>query len=98
MRKRKAKHTDVAAFALGVFDQSEAYVFEEHLKGCGRRGRQVAEFASVEAALAKADPRYLSPGAARRRGRLSRITANLVVVLLICVVAAVMSSHRSSGR
>ncbi|ANN20347.1 anti-sigma factor [Amycolatopsis orientalis] len=108
MRKRKVKHTDVAAYVLGVLDQAEAYAFEKHLKDCGRCGAQVAEFTSVEGALAKADLRYLSPGAkgarrsgtlvVRRCGRPSMITANLVVVLLACVVAALLSSHRSSGR
>ncbi|MBB5855293.1 zf-HC2 domain-containing protein [Amycolatopsis umgeniensis] len=91
------KHTDVAAYVLGVLDQAEAYAFEKHLAGCRRCGRQVAEFASVEGALAKADLRYLSPGAARRCGRPSTITANLVVVFVACVVAALMSS-RSSRR
>ncbi|WP_409496149.1 zf-HC2 domain-containing protein [Amycolatopsis sp. cmx-11-12] len=99
MRKRKTKHTDVAAYVLGVLDRTEACAFEEHLKGCGRCGRRVAEFAPVEVALARADPRYLSPGGGVRRcGRLSMITANLVVILLACVVAALMSSHRASGR
>ncbi len=97
MRMRKVKHTDVAAYVLGVLDQAEAYAFEEHLKGCGRCGRQVAEFTSVEDALARADLRYLSPGATRRCGRLSTIKANLVVVFLACVVAALVSS-RSSRR
>ncbi|MEV6910334.1 zf-HC2 domain-containing protein [Amycolatopsis sp. NPDC051071] len=102
------KHSDVAAYVLGVLDQAEAYAFEKHLKGCERCGRQVAEFTSVEDALAKADPRYLSPGGGatrrpgaflvRRCGRLSMITANLIVVLLACVVAALMSSHRAGGR
>ncbi|WP_244162661.1 zf-HC2 domain-containing protein [Amycolatopsis regifaucium] len=102
------KHTDVAAYVLGVLDQAEAYAFEKHLKACERCGRQVAEFTSVEGALAKAAPRYLSPGATatrrpggivvRRCGRLSMLTAHLVAVLLACVVAALMSSHRSSGR
>lgn len=100
MRKRKTKHTDVAAYVLGVLDQTEAYAFKEHLKGCGRCGRKVAEFSSVEDALARADLRYLSPGGVvvQRCGRLSMITANLVVILLACVVAALMSSHRSSDR
>ncbi|MFI9455945.1 zf-HC2 domain-containing protein [Amycolatopsis sp. NPDC052450] len=92
------KHTDVAAYVLGVLDQAEAYAFEKHVKGCGRCGRQVAEFTSVEAALARADPRDLSPVAARRHGRLSMIAANLVVVFLACVVAALMSSQRSARR
>ncbi|MFI7123232.1 zf-HC2 domain-containing protein [Amycolatopsis sp. NPDC049868] len=92
------KHTDVAAYVLGVLDRAEAHAFEKHLKGCVRCGRQVAEFASVEDALAKADLRYLSPVATRCRGRLSTITANLVVVFLACVVAALMSSQRSSRR
>ncbi len=98
MRKRKVKHTDVAAYVLGVLDQAEAYAFEEHLKGCGRCGRQVAEFTSVEVALARADLSYLSPVAPRCRGRLSMIAANLVVVFLACVVAALMSSQRSARR
>jgi len=98
MRKRKVKHTDVAAYVLGVLDRTEAHAFEKHLKGCARCGRQVAEFASVEDALARADLRYLSPVATRCRGRLSMITANLVVVFLACVVAALMSSQRSSRR
>lgn len=109
MRKRKAKHTDVAAYVLGVLDQAEAYAFERHLRDCVRCGRQVAEFTSVKGALAKADLRYLSPGggapappgnrrSTHRCGRLSLIAANLVVVLLACVVAAMMTSHRSSGR
>ncbi|WP_410653495.1 zf-HC2 domain-containing protein [Amycolatopsis sp. cmx-4-54] len=92
------KHTDVAAYVLGVLDQAEAHAFETHLKGCVRCGRQVAEFASVEDALAKADLRYLSPAAPPRCGRLSLIAANLVVVFLACVVAALMSSQRSSRR
>ncbi|WP_245193003.1 zf-HC2 domain-containing protein [Amycolatopsis alba] len=90
------KHTDAAAYVLGVLDQAEAFAFERHLRGCARCGRRVAEFTSVEDALARADLRYLSPGAARRCGRLS-ITANLVVVFLVCVIAALMSS-RSSRR
>ncbi|RSM83034.1 anti-sigma factor [Amycolatopsis sp. WAC 01375] len=98
MRKRKVKHTDVAAYVLGVLDQAEAYAFEKHLEGCGRCRRQVAEFTSVEVALARADPRYLSPVATRCRGRLSMIAANLVVVFLACVVAALMSSQRSARR
>ncbi|WP_328701684.1 zf-HC2 domain-containing protein [Amycolatopsis pittospori] len=104
------KHTDAAAYVLGVLDQAEAYAFEKHLKGCERCGRQVAEFTSVEDALAKADLRYLSPGGGatsvrrpaafivRRCGRLSMIAANLVVVILACVIAALMSSHRAGGR
>lgn len=98
MTKRKVKHTDVAAYALGVLDRAEAHAFETHLKGCARCGRQVAEFASVEDALSRADLRYLSPVASRRCGRLSLIAANLVVVFLACVVAALMSSQRSSRR
>ncbi len=62
MRKRKVKHTDVAASVLGVLDQAEAYAFEKHLKGCERCGRQLADFTSVEDALANAEMRYLSPG------------------------------------
>ncbi|MFJ8913630.1 zf-HC2 domain-containing protein [Amycolatopsis sp. NPDC102389] len=92
------KHTDVAAYVLGVLDRAEAHAFERHLKGCVRCVRQVAEFTSVEAALAKADPRYLSPGTEQCRGRLSMIAANLVVLFLACVVAALMSSQRSSRR
>ncbi|WP_235096984.1 zf-HC2 domain-containing protein [Amycolatopsis decaplanina] len=92
------KHTDVAAYVLGVLDQAEAYAFEKHLKGCVRCGRQAAELTPVEDALAKADLRYLSPVATRRCDRLSMITANLVVVFLACVVAALMSSQRSSRR
>lgn len=108
MTKRKAKHTDVAAYVLGVLDQAEADAFERHLRGCVRCGRQVAEFTSVKGALAKADLRYLSPegGAAarpdgrstQRCGLLPLIAANLAVVVLACVVAAMMTSHRSSGR
>ncbi len=108
--RKQAKHTDVAAYVLGVLDQTEAYAFEEHLRDCGRCGRQVAEFASVKGALAKADPRYLSPEGgptavrrpnkyfAQRCGRLPMIAANLVVVVLACIVAAMMTSHRSSDR
>lgn len=108
MRKRKAKHTDVAAYVLGVLDQVETYAFEQHLRSCVRCGRQVAEFTSVKGALAKADLRYLSPGggapvppdsrSVQRCGRLPLIAANLVLVVLACVVAAMMTSHRSSGR
>ncbi|WP_229908262.1 zf-HC2 domain-containing protein [Amycolatopsis oliviviridis] len=94
------KHTDAAAYVLGVLDRAEAHAFERHLKGCVRCGRQVAEFTSVEDALARADLRYLSPGAVavRRCGRPSRIVANLVVLLVACVVAALMSAQRSSRR
>ncbi|MFK0244241.1 zf-HC2 domain-containing protein [Amycolatopsis azurea] len=94
------KHTDAAAYVLGVLDRTEAHAFERHLRGCVRCGRQVAEFTSVEDALARADLRYLSPGAAvvRRCGRLSMLVANLAVILVACVVAALMSAQRSSGR
>jgi len=100
MRMRRVKHTDAAAYVLGVLDRTEAHAFERHLRGCVRCGRQVAEFTSVEDALARADLRYLSPGAAvvRRCGRLSMLVANLAVILVACVVAALMSAQRSSGR
>jgi anti-sigma factor RsiW len=110
MRKRKVKHTDVAAYVLGVLDPTETYAFEEHLLGCWRCGQQVAEFTSVKGALAHADPRYMYPGDGQvatrksscvllhRCGRLPMIAAKLAVLVMACIVAALMTSSRSSDR
>lgn len=79
---------DVAAYALGALDQTEARAFERHLAGCAICAEQLAGFGDVVDALAMSAPQYSAPPGLRRRviadarsgsqkGRLSRFVHTL---------------------
>src|SRR5437867_8501887 len=91
MRKQKGKHRDAAAYGLGVLDNSGQ--FEEHLRGCARCRRLVAEFTPVSDALGRAVRLgYLPPGDSsipRRRpcpiG--SGLRSGVFLALAVCLTA-----------
>ncbi|MEC3982814.1 hypothetical protein [Amycolatopsis sp. H20-H5] len=98
MRNRK-KHRDVAAYALGsLADPAE---FEKHLAGCLRCRRELGAFGEVNDSLRRAVRLgYLTPGdgptGSGGLGAVSRrtcpahlpLTANLVLLIAVCVAAA----------
>jgi anti-sigma factor RsiW len=56
------RHRDVAAYALGVLDEAEAFRFEDHLMECPRCTAQVTEFGPVTRQLMlyrSATPRFV---------------------------------------
>ncbi|MFE1295203.1 zf-HC2 domain-containing protein [Streptomyces sp. NPDC058731] len=61
------RHRDVAAYALGVLDEAEAFRFEDHLMECASCSAQVTEFGPVTRQLLlyrRATPRFVHPLAA----------------------------------
>ncbi|MFD7446109.1 zf-HC2 domain-containing protein [Streptomyces sp. NPDC059909] len=49
----RERHRDVAAYALGVLDPSDAFRFEEHLSECVLCAVRLADFTPVSSALAE---------------------------------------------
>ncbi|MFI6685259.1 zf-HC2 domain-containing protein [Streptomyces sp. NPDC050485] len=92
-------HQDVGAYALGVLGAADAFRFEEHLAGCARCRRLLAEFGSVTALLAAytaggvAQPGPVSPellhrmlaavARRRRRGRAARLALVAAAAVLM---------------
>ncbi|MEU9223741.1 zf-HC2 domain-containing protein [Streptomyces massasporeus] len=58
------RHHDVAAYALGVLDEAEAFRFEDHLMECPRCAAEVTEFGATTRQLMlyrRATPRFVHP-------------------------------------
>ncbi|MEV5908835.1 hypothetical protein DMH25_13735 [Streptomyces sp. WAC 01325] len=58
------RHRDVAAYALGVLNEAEAFRFEDHLMECPRCAAHVTEFGPVARQLMlyrRSTPRFVSP-------------------------------------
>ncbi|MER7900439.1 zf-HC2 domain-containing protein [Streptomyces sp. NPDC096046] len=58
------RHRDVAAYALGVLDEAEAFRFEDHLMECPRCAAEVTEFGATTRQLMlyrRATPRFVHP-------------------------------------
>ncbi|MBD0839789.1 MULTISPECIES: zf-HC2 domain-containing protein [unclassified Streptomyces] len=58
------RHRDVAAYALGVLDEAEAFRFEDHLMECASCAAQVTEFGPAARQLMlyrRATPRFVHP-------------------------------------
>ncbi|GAA3208841.1 zf-HC2 domain-containing protein [Streptomyces sp. XM83C] len=97
------RHRDVAAYALGVLDEADAFRFEDHLMECVDCSARVTEFGPVTRQLMlyrRATPRTVHPAARPGPRMLERLTAELAVrqrrarrrtlyVLAACLVAAV---------
>jgi hypothetical protein len=58
------RHRDVAAYALGVLNEAEAFRFEDHLMECPRCAAHVTEFGPITRQLMlyrRATPRFVHP-------------------------------------
>ncbi|MFF5372713.1 zf-HC2 domain-containing protein [Streptomyces sp. NPDC013187] len=58
------RHRDVAAYALGVLDEAEAFRFEDHLMECPRCAAEVTEFGPTTRQLMlyrRSTPRFVHP-------------------------------------
>ncbi|MHC3467509.1 anti-sigma factor family protein [Streptomyces sp. 7R007] len=58
------RHRDVAAYALGVLDEADAFRFEDHLMECPRCAASVTEFGPITRQLMlyrRATPRFVHP-------------------------------------
>ncbi|MEW2612937.1 zf-HC2 domain-containing protein [Streptomyces sp. NPDC047880] len=58
------RHRDVAAYALGVLDEAEAFRFEDHLMECPRCAAEVTEFGATTRQLMlyrRSTPRFVHP-------------------------------------
>lgn len=55
MNRSDAQHFDVAGYALGLLDDRDAALFEEHLAGCDRCADELESFLPVASALAEVD-------------------------------------------
>ncbi|MDH6220717.1 zf-HC2 domain-containing protein [Streptomyces pseudovenezuelae] len=58
------RHRDVAAYALGVLDEAEAFRFEDHLMECARCAAHVTEFGPITRQMMlyrRATPRFVHP-------------------------------------
>ncbi|MFI1564390.1 zf-HC2 domain-containing protein [Streptomyces sp. NPDC020490] len=97
------RHRDVAAYALGVLDEADAFRFEDHLMECARCATHVTEFGPAARQLMlyrRATPRFVHPmaqpgpqllnrllGAVAARRRATR--RRLLYAVAASVVAAV---------
>ncbi|MFI9155108.1 zf-HC2 domain-containing protein [Streptomyces sp. NPDC053367] len=74
------RHRDVAAYALGVLDEAEAFRFEDHLMECPGCTAQVTEFGPVTRQLMlfrRATPRSVHPMAGAGPRLLDRLLADV---------------------
>ncbi|GHH17588.1 anti-sigma factor family protein [Streptomyces lanatus] len=58
------RHRDVAAYALGVLNEAEAFRFEDHLMECARCAAHVTEFGPITRQLMlyrRSTPRFVHP-------------------------------------
>ncbi|MFD8231363.1 zf-HC2 domain-containing protein [Streptomyces sp. NPDC059696] len=58
------RHRDVAAYALGVLDEAEAFRFEDHLMECPRCAAEVTEFGATTRQLMlyrRSTPQFVHP-------------------------------------
>jgi anti-sigma factor RsiW len=64
MWSSQERHRDVAAYALGVLDEADAFRFEDHLMECARCAAHVTEFGPITRQMMlyrRATPRFVSP-------------------------------------
>ncbi|MFJ2812727.1 zf-HC2 domain-containing protein [Streptomyces sp. NPDC087294] len=83
------RHRDVAAYALGVLDEADAFRFEDHLMECPRCAAHVTEFGPVTRQLMlyrRATPRFVHPMTNPGPGLLDRL------------VTEVAARHRAGRR
>ncbi|MEV8599300.1 zf-HC2 domain-containing protein [Streptomyces griseoviridis] len=83
------RHRDVAAYALGVLDEADAFRFEDHLMECARCAAHVTEFGPATRQLMlfrRATPRSVNPMTNAGPGLLDRL------------LSEVASRHRSGRR
>ncbi|KUL72274.1 MULTISPECIES: zf-HC2 domain-containing protein [unclassified Streptomyces] len=83
------RHRDVAAYALGVLSEAEAFRFEDHLMECARCSAHVTEFGPVTRQLLlyrRSTPRFVHPMAQPGPQMLNRL------------LDAVASRHRAGRR
>ncbi|MCX5425337.1 zf-HC2 domain-containing protein [Streptomyces sp. NBC_00078] len=87
--RSQERHRDVAAYALGVLDEADAFRFEDHLMECTRCAASVTEFGPITRQMMlyrRSTPRFVSP--------LTRPGPQLLDRLL----AAVATRHRAGRR
>ncbi|MEU6252430.1 zf-HC2 domain-containing protein [Streptomyces sp. NPDC047043] len=62
--RSQERHRDVAAYALGVLDEADAFRFEDHLMECARCAASVTEFGPITRQLMlyrRSTPRFVHP-------------------------------------
>ncbi|MCW8380638.1 zf-HC2 domain-containing protein [Streptomyces justiciae] len=62
--RSQERHRDVAAYALGVLDEADAFRFEDHLMECPRCAAHVTEFGPITRQLLlyrRSTPQFVSP-------------------------------------
>ncbi|MDN3026998.1 zf-HC2 domain-containing protein [Streptomyces sp. S.PB5] len=62
--RSQERHRDVAAYALGVLDEADAFRFEDHLMECPRCAADVTEFGPITRQLMlyrRSTPQFVSP-------------------------------------
>ncbi|MFD8306348.1 zf-HC2 domain-containing protein [Streptomyces sp. NPDC059690] len=87
--RSQERHRDVAAYALGVLDEADAFRFEDHLMECARCAAHVTEFGPVARQMMlyrRSTPRFVSP--------MTRPGPQLLDRLM----AAVANRHRATRR
>jgi anti-sigma factor RsiW len=83
------RHRDVAAYALGVLDEADAFRFEDHLMECARCAAHVTEFGPITRQMMlyrRATPRFVHPMAKPGPQLLDRL------------LGAVASRHQAGRR
>ncbi|MER5428352.1 zf-HC2 domain-containing protein [Streptomyces sp. NPDC002588] len=76
------RHRDVAAYALGVLDEAEAFRFEDHLMECPQCAAQVTEFGPTARQMMlyrRATPRTVHPFAGPGPRLLDKLLAEVAV-------------------
>ncbi|MFJ9537432.1 zf-HC2 domain-containing protein [Streptomyces sp. NPDC101225] len=89
MWSSQERHRDVAAYALGVLDEADAFRFEDHLMECARCAASVTEYGPITRQMMlyrRATPRFVSP--------MTRPGPQLLDRLM----AAVAARHRAGRR
>jgi anti-sigma factor RsiW len=74
------RHSDVAAYALGVLDEADAFRFEDHLMECPRCAAHVTEFGPITRQLMlyrRSTPRFVHPMAKPGPRMLDRLLAEV---------------------
>lgn len=74
------RHRDVAAYALGVLDEADAFRFEDHLMECTRCAAHVTEFGPISRQLMlyrRATPRFVHPMTNPGPGLLDRLMSEV---------------------
>jgi anti-sigma factor RsiW len=75
------RHRDVAAYALGVLDEADAFRFEDHLMECPRCAASVTEFGPITRQLMlyrRSTPQFVSPLAKPGPRMLDRLLSEVV--------------------